>query len=79
MNNNLQYYYRVQQQLRQWWPDERITRIRNMVLLIMGLHLSGAVHLSLIVRKWPVAGKDPSLANRLWRFEQSWGECAAMV
>lgn len=68
MNNNLQYYYRVQQQLRQWLPKERITRIRNMALLIMGMHLSGAVHLSLIVRKWPVAGKDPSLVNRLWRF-----------
>lgn len=68
MNNNLQYYYRVQQQLRQWLPQERITRIRNMALLIMGLHLSGAVQLSLIVRKWPVTGKDPSLVNRLWRF-----------
>lgn len=68
MNNNLQYYYRVQQQLQQWLPNERITRLRNMALLIMGLHLSGAVHLSLIVRKWPVAGKDPSLVNRLWRF-----------
>ena len=66
--NNLQYYYKVQEQLRQWLPDERITRLRNMALLIIGLPLSGAVHLSLIVRKWPVAGKDPSLVNRLWRF-----------
>lgn len=68
MSNNLQYYYKVQQQLRQWLPNERITQIRNMALLIMGLHLSRAIHLSLIVRKWPVAGKDPSLVNRLWRF-----------
>lgn len=66
--NNLQYYYKVQEYLRQWLPSERITRIRNMALLIIGLHLSGAIHLSLIVRKWPVEGKDPSLVNRLWRF-----------
>ena len=66
--NNLRYYYRVQEQLRQWLPQERITRIRNMALLIIGLHLSGAIHLSLIVRKWPVRGKDPSLVNRLHRF-----------
>ena len=68
MSNNLQYYYKVQAQLRQWLPEERITRIRNMALLIVGLHLSGAVHLGYIVRKWLVAGKTPSLVNRLHRF-----------
>ena len=68
MSNNLQYYYKVQEQLCQWLPEERITRIRNMALLIVGLHLSGAVHLGYIVRKWPVAGKTPSLVNRLHRF-----------
>jgi hypothetical protein len=68
MTNNLQYYYKVQQQLSQWLPDERITRIRNMALLIMGLHLSRAIHVSLIVRKWPLRGKEPSLVNRLTRF-----------
>ena len=68
MTNNLPYYYKVQEQLCQWLPGERITRIRNMALLIVGLHLSGAVHLGLIVRKWPVVGKTPSLVNRLHRF-----------
>jgi len=68
MPNNLQYYYKVQEQLCQWLPQERITRIRNMALLILGLHLSGTVHMALIVRKWPVVGKDPSLVNRLRRF-----------
>ena len=68
MSNNLQYYYKVQAQLCQWLPTERVTRIRNMALLIMGLHLSRAVHMALIVRKWPVRGKDPSLVNRLRRF-----------
>jgi hypothetical protein len=68
MRNNLQTYHKVLQQLRQWLPDERITRLRNMALLILGLQLSGAIHLSLITRKWPMPGKDPSLSNRLRRF-----------
>jgi len=68
MANNLQYYYKIQAQLCQWLPQERVTRIRNMALLIMGLHLSRTVHMALIVRKWPVRSKDPSLVNRLRRF-----------
>jgi len=68
MTNNLQYYYKIQQQLSQWLPEERVTRIRNMTLLIIGLHLSRAIHISLIVRKWPLMGKEPSLVNRLTRF-----------
>lgn len=65
---NLQQYYTLLEQLRQWWPQERITRVRNMGLLMLGLYLSRAVHLALIVREWPVAGKIPSLVNRLRRF-----------
>jgi hypothetical protein len=68
MPNNLQYYYKVLEQLCQWLPEERITRLRNMALLIVGLHLSRSVHLGLIVRKWPLASKEPSLVNRLHRF-----------
>ena len=68
MQNNLQCYYKVLNRLCQWLPEERITRLRNMALLIVGLHLSGAIHRGLIVRKWPVAGKIPSLVNRLHRF-----------
>ncbi len=68
MPNNLQTYHNVLQQLRQWLPQERITRLRNMSLLILGLQLSGAIHLPLITRKWPLPGKGPSLNNRLRRF-----------
>jgi hypothetical protein len=68
MPNNLQTYHKALQQLRQWLPQERITRLRNMALLILGLQLSGAIHLPWIVRKWPIAGKVPSLTNRLRRF-----------
>lgn len=68
MSSNLQVYHNLLEQLCQWLPDERITRLRNMALLLMGLQVSGGIHLSLIVRKWPVPGKDVSLVNRLRRF-----------
>jgi len=68
MPNNLHTYHKTLQQLRQWLPQERITRLRNMALLMLGLQLSGAIHLPWIVRKWPLPGKLPSLTNRLRRF-----------
>lgn len=68
MRNNLQLYHKILRQLCQWLPSERITRKRNMALLITGLYMGAAVHLSLIVRKWPLPGKIPSLVNRLRRF-----------
>lgn len=64
----LQQYYSLVEQMRHWWPTERVTRIRNMSLLMLGLYLSQAIHMALIVREWPVAGKIPSLVNRLRRF-----------
>lgn len=68
MRNNLQLYHSVLNQICQWLPEERITRQRNMALLIIGLYLGRAVHMPKIVRKWPVVGKLPSLVNRLRRF-----------
>ena len=68
MPNNLHTYHKTLQQLRQWLPQERITRLRNLALLLLGLQLSGAIHLPLIVRTWPLPGKIPSLTNRLRRF-----------
>jgi len=68
MPNNLQLYHKVLHQIRQWLPAERVTRQRNMALLVLGLVMSEAIHLSQIVSTWPVLGKNPSLANRLRRF-----------
>lgn len=68
MRNNLHLYNTFLRQLCQWLPDERITRKRNLAMLVVGIFLSGNVHLSHIVRKWPLAGKMPSLVNRLRRF-----------
>jgi len=68
MHSHLLLYHKVKEQFQQWLPKERITRIRNMALLITGLYKSGEIYLSKIVSEWPIPGKDPSLSNRLWRF-----------
>lgn len=68
MQNNLRLYHTVLTQLSQWLPNERITRRRNLALLVSGIYLSASVHLSLVVRTWPSLSKAPSLVNRLRRF-----------
>jgi len=68
VQNNLSVYHKILAQLCQWLPDERITRKRNLALLVVGLYLSASVQLSKIVAKWPVEGQLSSLANRLRRF-----------
>jgi hypothetical protein len=70
--NNLQLYHKVFQQLSQWLPEERVTRLRNGALLIAGLYLSRAVHLSHIVREWPLPGR----ARRLTPFGCTPGTCS---
>ena len=67
MQTNLRLYHRVFQRLCQWLPSERITRQRNMALLIAGLYLGGSVHLAKVVRKWPSRSKRP-VGYRLHRF-----------
>lgn len=68
MRSNLQLYHTFLKQLCQWLPDERITRKRNLALLVVGIYLSGNVHMSRIVSTWPSTSKIPSLTNRLRRF-----------
>lgn len=68
MRNNLRLYHKVRRQICQWLPQERVTRQRNLALLVVGLYLAGSVHLSHIVREWHVAGRQESLVNRLRRF-----------
>lgn len=67
MSNHLPLYHKLKKQFLQWVPEERITRIRNMALLVMALHESKEIHLSKIANKLPLLGKTPSLTNRLWR------------
>lgn len=68
MPTNLRLYHKMFAQICQWLPAERITRCRNLAWLVSGLYLSGAIHLSHIVREWATPGKAPSLVNRLRRF-----------
>lgn len=68
MQNNLQVYYTVLKQIDHWLPQERVTRRRNLALLVAGLYLGAGVHLAHIVRHWPQPGKLVSLTNRLRRF-----------
>ena len=68
MPDNLHLYHKILHQICQWLPQERITRLRNLALFMTGLYLGGTVHLSLIVRKWLLPGRLPSLVNRLHRF-----------
>lgn len=66
--NNLHLYNKLLDWLCQWLPEERVTRQRNGALLISGLYLSGAIHLSHLVRHLPLCGQDLSLVNRVRRF-----------
>ena len=69
MTNNLQFYHKTVAQLCQWLPGERITRLRNMALLLVGLTQARGIHLSQIVNSWPeLRSQLPSLVNRLGRF-----------
>ena len=51
MRNNLQLYHKILERLCQWLPDERLSRKRNLAMLVTGIYLSAAVHLALVVRK----------------------------
>jgi len=66
--NNLHLYDTVLEWLCQWLPEERVTRLRNGALLIIGLYLSGSVQMALMARHLPVRSQDLSLVNRLRRF-----------
>jgi hypothetical protein len=68
MRDNLRLYHTMTAQIGKWLPTERITRVRNLALLLTGLYLSRKVHLSLIAEEWHLPGKIPSLVNRLRRF-----------
>jgi hypothetical protein len=55
-------------QVNQLRPGERITRLRNMSWLMVGIYLSRSVHLSKIALKIPGRAKVPSITRRLTRF-----------
>jgi len=40
MSHNLSLYHNTRRQFVQWYPEARITRVRNLALLVTGLCLS---------------------------------------
>jgi hypothetical protein len=68
MQDNLRVYHTVLGEVGKLIPQERVTRQRNLALLVTGMYLAASVHLSRIVSKWPLPGKAVSLTNRLRRF-----------
>jgi hypothetical protein len=69
MTTNLPLSHKTIEGLCQWLPGERITRLRNLALLLVGLQQARGIHLSQMVNRWPGGvGKVPRLVNRLRRF-----------
>ena len=63
-----QLYHTWFQRVRQLRPSERITRLRNLAWLVVGIYQSRSVHLSRIATKIPSSAKLISLTRRLSRF-----------
>jgi hypothetical protein len=61
-------YHTWFKRIRQLRPQERITRLRNLVWLMVGIYQSRSVHLSDIANKIPSRAKELSIARRLSRF-----------
>lgn len=54
--------------IRQLYPGERITRLRNLAWLLVGIYCSKSVHLSQIAVHIPGAARSLSIVRRLSRF-----------
>lgn len=63
-----QLYHNWIEQIRQLVPGQRITRIRNLAWLMIGMMKSKSVHLSKIAVEIPGKAKVSSLTRRLCRF-----------
>lgn len=55
-------------QVQQWWPQERVTRLRNLAWLVVGLYVSRSVHLARVASKMPGLTALVSRTRRLERF-----------
>lgn len=62
-----QLYQRWYGRLRVQLGQERVTRVRNVAWLLVGMFLSRSVHLEQIARKLPIRAKKLSLSRRLRR------------
>ena len=65
---NSQSYSKWQRMLKQLIPDNCTSRLKNLVLLIVGILESKSVYLSVIASNLPIRAKKLSIAKRLERF-----------
>jgi len=63
-----QLYHTWFERITQLRPGERITRLRNLTWLIVGIFQSRSVHLNKIATKIPGQAKQLSIVRRLSRF-----------
>ena len=63
-----QVYFSWLNRLRQLWPHERITRVRNMAWLMAGLWVAKSIHLSRVALHLPLPIQKASVERRLSRF-----------
>src|SRR4030042_56082 len=61
-------YHTWFQRIRQLWPQERVTRLRNLAWLMTGIYHSRSVHLSRIADKIPGRAQLLSITRRMGRF-----------
>jgi hypothetical protein len=62
-------FYRTwQRQFLQWLPDDRDSRMTNLIWLMYGILKAGSVHLNRVARHVPVRAKKLSIVKRLARF-----------
>lgn len=54
--------------IRKLLPQERVTRVRTLAWMVVGLHVSQSAHLSGVARKLPLAAKLTSTTDRFRRF-----------
>lgn len=68
MRDNLRLYHKVERDLVKMLAGERVTRVRNLALLVTGLYASMSVHLPRIAARCPQRAQVRSLVVRLQRF-----------
>lgn len=68
MSDSLRLYHSILEKMKTFHPTERITRLRNLALLVMGLYQGESVHLAKIAKHWPVRARLLSRVQRLRRF-----------
>jgi hypothetical protein len=61
-------YHTWFEKTREMLPGERVTRVRNVAWMIVGMYLSQSIHLSSIARRLPFAAKLTSTTDRFRRF-----------